>query len=429
MKKNNLTLASVIFTLGYSLASNAITKGPSCSLLFIDQRPEVKAFVSEDGLKQWLSWEQNANFARFRKSAEPIDISTVPVEKSSVNIEVGNDVPVEIANLVNGGSNILWWRHPYNKSSKVPHINEPSGPVHIAGYMTSSRSLLIDNGKYAVTVKLPVDYPHGPKGEYQGGKDDNKDDIDSALRRSNHIDKVDKAFGPDDRLLILRELMTVADVKTGNGFLFRDVTLLQDGHYYLPALSIPYVGREIAKLNNMPFEEFWQKYYGELLGQSKALLLARYGLQMETPNSQNMLIQFDRNLKPTGRLVFRDVSDSYLVEEVAAGLGYEDALASDKQVDWGFHNRLKPFWENSSWRMDEAGDLSVPWLTLKKWGLEHDKTYFETLQSELNVQIPLVDSDYVNSADQYLKTAQGRAALKAYRLKKEAQMHKMDHAG
>ena len=85
------------------------------------------------------------------------------------------------------------------------------------------------------------------------------------------------------------------------GFLLRDLRLFQDGHYYLPALSLPFVGGADRARARRDAEAFWGHHFAEPVGRVKARLLARYGLWFETPNPQNLLVQLDRNLFPTGK--------------------------------------------------------------------------------------------------------------------------------
>lgn len=275
-------------------------------------------------------------------------------------------------------------------------------------------------------MKAPTDYPHGPKGEYQWGKTNTKDDIDSARLRSSYIDNIDAKIGLDPKLILAKEILTVADKKTGHGYLIRDISFMKDGNYYLPAFSLPYAGRRIAQLNQQHPSRFWGEHYAALLGRSKAKLLLRYGLQMETPNPQNMLIQLDRNLKPTGVLVFRDVSDSFLVKQVAEALEETKAIKRDYAVDYKPHRRLIPFWENSAWRLDEAGSYSYSAKTLEGWGFMHDFAYKTEVEEALGVEIMVKDGDIIKSTQEFLFSDLGRAKLKQYRRKQLEQHREAD---
>jgi hypothetical protein len=155
-----------------------------------------------------------------------------------------------------------------------------------------------------------------------------------------------------------------------SGFVVRDLRPLQDGCHYLPALSIPWVGRQIASLHGERFDLFWGRHYATAVGRAKALFLARYGLQYETPNPQNILVQLDATLRPTGALVLRDLGDAEsLMAEVAEG-----------ENPWGPLGRnLRPETANSFWAFDGADGLSVPDTTLARWYALHDRAYVGAL--------------------------------------------------
>jgi len=416
-----VNLKSLLLT-ALLLSSAASFAQPTCVDLFIspaEQSMAVRAVVMPDGYKQWLLWEQTANFEIFRKQSAPIQVPLVAMPASKVIIQTTPDAPAELIAQFTAGPGLVYWaKHPYNTHKDVPFKDLPAD-VLLPAYLTASRSLALDGKLRGFTIKMATDYPHGPNGQYQPGKIKTNEDIDSALIHTNHMKKVDKVMGEDPVVLTMGEVMTMAEKATGIGMVVRDVRLLADGHYYLPALSIPYVGREIARINGEKFDAFFSKYYAELLGEAKARLLLRYGLQMETPNSQNMLIQFDRNMRPTGKIVFRDISDSFLVEPVAKGLGYTSQIERDLAVDYKPAREIKPYWSNSSWRFDEAGDKAVDKFTLGKWGAAHNLAYIEYIEKELGVQFDIpardVGGDTFKMIYNYLGTDIGQQKLLEYR--------------
>lgn len=391
------TVGSALLTIATMMATApAAFAGPAaCVDLFVApsvQSAAVRAVVIEDGYKQWMIWEQTANVPMFLKSQEPIDVPLVEMAADLVTIKTTPDAPPELINQFRtADGNIYWPKHPYNTHEKVPFKDLPADD-QLPAYLTSSRSLALDGKLRGFTIKLATDHPHGPGGERQVGKIKTNDDIDSALVHTKHMQKVDHVMGADEKVLTLGEVMTMAEKKTGIGMVVRDVRLLNDGNYYLPALSIPYVGREIAALNGVPFDQFFKTYYAELLGEAKARILLRYGLQMLTPNAQNMLIQFDRDMKPTGKIVFRDISDAYLVDAVATGLGYSGQIARDNVVEYPPVEEIKPFWSNSSWRFDEAGTKAVSKATLNSWAAAHNRAYIGYIEKALGLNLDIRDS-------------------------------------
>ena len=158
--------------------------------------------------------------------------------------------------------------------------------------VTASRSLSLEQDpRQRYTIKLATDTVQERNPGYEPGKLRTEYDIAAAIARADFITKRDEKLGPPKGYVILHDVLTVADKKSGRGYIVRDISLLNDGHYYLPAFAIPVLGREIAAHNLKDFDSFWQQHYAEPLGRFKADFLLRYGLQMETPNAQNFLIQ------------------------------------------------------------------------------------------------------------------------------------------
>ncbi len=374
--------------------------------------------LDADPFRQWLLWEQKANLALYIKSETTVDVPLVEVPASAVDFQVTTQAPKELIKFFQTPTgNVLWAKHPYNADQRVPFLNS-TATSSVPVFETSSRSLALDGALRGFTIKLATDRPHGPKGQYQPDKVKTNDDVDSALIHTKHLDLTDAEFGPDARLIVLGEVMTIAEKKTGIGMVVRDVRAMDDGHYYLPALSIPFVGREIARRNGKTFEEFFAANYAALLGEAKARLLLRTGLQMLTPNPQNMLIQLDKQLRPTGKIVFRDVSDAYLVDVVAKGLGFEKQIELDNLAEYPPVKEVTPYWSNSSWRFDEAGDKSVSYATTTSWGVAHDTAFVGYIKAELGIEISenrLGQRDTYNSVYQALASDVGQMKLRQYR--------------
>jgi hypothetical protein len=196
---------------------------------------------------------------------------------------------------------------------------------------------------------------------------------------------------------MMRDILSVRQ-KSGsqNGFVLRDLRAMKKGHHYLPALSIPYEGNAIASELGTTMAELFKKTYAEDLGRAKAMLLLRYGIQMSTPNPQNMLIELDENYKPTGKILFRDISDTRLIEPIAKHLAPEvrAALEIDQKAGFPIDQKIYPFWSNSSWRLDEAG---IPKKVVADWGESHDRSFAKTILEELGLEDKLNINDFATS--------------------------------
>ncbi len=85
-------------------------------------------------------------------------------------------------------------------------------------------------------------------------------------------------------------------------------------------------GRKIALLNGaVDPARFWTENYIKLVGRALGELAARTGLQFDSPHSQNFLIELSLNMKPTGRIILRDMADFYIDENFFVALEGKDS--------------------------------------------------------------------------------------------------------
>jgi hypothetical protein len=376
--------------------------------------------IDPDAVEQTILWEETSNTARWAKPTEPVYLILAEAAPETVIVRT-TQKPGSVATMVQGAIGILWPKHPWNTTSTVPHFNDSIGKTWKARFSASRSMFVYTPAGDLYSFKTPTNRPHSTKivGTSQSPtKADLKNSVIISNRRSQMIEKIQQAHHQKDRDFdILLDVLTVADVASGNGYVVRDLRQLQDGYYYLPAFSVPYAGRKIAQHLKVEFGPLWQQYWAELLGKSKAKLLLHYGLQMKTPNAQNMLIQLDRNLKPTGKMLFRDISDSALVGPVAEGLGLSKNLQLDRDSNFTILEELKPYWENSVWQMDEGG---VDAATGTRWGYAHDKIYISTIVTELR-RTPTGQATFpeliasISDLQRILFSAEGKQALREYR--------------
>lgn len=319
---------------------------------------------------QWLDWEQQANLIGFRTSTRPIEVEVASVPRNEVEIHVLPGAPAVIVERFFKGDRVLLPRHPLNRDTTVAWFDAPVIERWSARF-TSSRTLAMpgaESGAALFSLKLATDHPHPDF--YQPEKTKLREEALGAVDWAGALARVDALLGPLEGLRLVAEVLVVLAAGGETGFMVRDLRLFQDGCYYLPALSLPWVGRQIARRQGEPFDRFWARHFAGPVGRSKARLFARYGLWYETPNPQNVLVQLDRSLRPTGQLVFRDVGDG----ECAT-----DAFECS-DVPWTRLTRdLRPETQNSFWAFGEAGDHAVAAEVLKAWYATHDDAYFREL--------------------------------------------------
>lgn len=205
---------------------------------------------------------------------------------------------------------------------------------------TGTAALAVTDLDGCFSLKSGVMYVGGSTqgGSGAGGKATLEENSVQACLRGDHIAHVDRTVGhdpvADPDVLVLPEILTVTEDlgdSPGDGFQVRDLSRLRTDHVYFPALSIPYVGAGApvafgvladrwAGRDDDAWAAFWEQHYAARLGAVKAALLIRYGLQLGTPNSQNFLLEFDATMRPTGRIVVRDLGDAMLHTEVVWAL-------------------------------------------------------------------------------------------------------------
>lgn len=335
--------------------------------------------------EQWLEWEQRANLEKYRKSSDIIELPIAETDARLVRSDSLKATPSSLYDFFYSHGSVRWAMHPWN-TRPLDNLSKLSPTGNVRVKLTASRSLaLLDYPLKGFTIKIAVDHPHGPDGERQVGKASTKESVESALLNSQFIETQDAALQKDPDLNILKDVFVLEDISTGEGMIFRDIRAMMDGHYYLPAFSIPFVGPSIANKFGKDFNEFWQIHYAAALGRAKAKFLLRYGMQLITPNPQNILIQLDKNFHPTGQILFRDVSDAFLVETVAQAYGLDAQLKYAKNAGYKADRILRPFGSNSFWRMDEGGAMSQK--NQKQWAQTHNQEYFKFLSKELGIPI------------------------------------------
>jgi len=322
-----------------------------------------------DPVEQWLHWEQQANLVGFRRSTKPVDVAVVAVAPGLVELAAASDAPPDVVARFVRGDRILFPKHPLNRDPSVAFYDEPVAESWACRF-TSSRTLVVPAGpgRSLCSLKLATDHPHPDF--RQPEKTRLREEADWSMDWTRPVDRIDARLGPDPSLRLVREVVVLLVRGSETACLVRDLRLFQDGHHYLPALSLPWVGRQIAGRHGERFAEFWGRHYAERVGRAKARLLARYGLWYETPNPQNVVVQLDRALQPTGVLVFRDLGDTYCAT---------DAFEA-RDIPWTRLERdLRPETENSFWAFGEAGPCSVAPEVLADWHARHDRAYFAEL--------------------------------------------------
>jgi len=322
-----------------------------------------------DPVEQWLQWEEQANLVGFRTSTEPIEVQVAEIARELLDVEVASQAPAALVDRFLRGDRVIFPKHPLNQDPSVSFFDAPVVERWLCRY-TSSRTLVaqVGPGEALFSLKLATDHPH--PAFLQPEKTRLREEAIWGLDWVELVDRIDAWLGPDSGVRMVREILVMLVRDGETACMVRDLRSFQDGHYYLPGLSLPWVGRQIAERRGEPFDEFWGRHWAEAVGRAKAKILLRYGLWYETPNPQNLLVQLDRDLQPTGVVVFRDGADT------------ECATNSQEctETPWSaFTGDVRPETQNSFWAFGESGDLRVEPDTLEAWYTLHDRAYFGEL--------------------------------------------------
>ncbi len=328
---------------------------------------------SRSALEQWLRWEEQSNLLGFRVSTEPVPLCVAEAPAEAFTLDIAPGTPPALVRRFVRGDRVFFPKHPLNRDASVAFFDAPVAERWQARF-TSSRTLaIVSDPLLPISVKLATDRPHPDF--TQPEKTELREEARDAVANSARIARIDAALGADPRLRIARELIVAMVRGSESGFLVRDLRSFADGNFYLPAFSLPWCGREIAARHGEAFETFWARHYAAAVGRAKALLVARYGLQYETPNPQNLLLQLDANWLPTGQVVLRDVGDANPIAPAMAAL----------DRPWGTPaGPLRPETANSFWAFD-TDEMKIPGDVLAEWYAIHDRAYLAEIVAFLGL--------------------------------------------
>ena len=330
---------------------------------------------------QWLLWEEQSNFSGFRTTTRFVELEVARIERGRVELGTAGPLARELAERVFSGDHVLFPKHPLNRDEGVA-FRDVAASERWRARFTSSRTLVVWDGSETTrpfAVKLATDHPHTDV--CQPEKTKLREEVREALLFAEHVREVDARLGRDAELVLLVESVGISVPGSETGLLVRDLAPLCDGSFYLPAFSIPFVGAALAAAAGESFAGFWGAGYAEPVGRAKAKLLARYGLQYQTPNPQNILVQLDTRLRPTGTIVLRDLADTDFVTDSGRACG----------AAWTrLTSPLAPETANSFWAFEQAPDWPGDPATLEAWYKRHDRAYTDELVRQRD--LPTCDS-------------------------------------
>jgi hypothetical protein len=340
--------------------------------------PEVAALVR---------FETKGNAVANRSDAM-IQIEHYEIPLDSLESDISKRIPADVRDSLifekGGKKYVRWLINPEDTKwhKEVESWLDKKGlpktrHKHFSAYMTASRSYILEDPitKAQFSGKVSTNVTGG-------NWRDKKQPIDDARQVRMAADFVQDELAKqgvthsiimdEPAMFGIKDIDQAMIVRTLNG-------LTDDDHYYLPGFSAvnDNVGRKIAEKNGATnVAAFWNEHYNKPFGKALAEFSARFGLCFDSPHSQNFLVELDKDLKPTGKIVIRDFGDSYITSDFFAAKGRPDFIAKwekDNIVNKQIHMAIGVL----------HGNDMPSWLTEQEY-MQWGRDFFEEYETEMS---------------------------------------------
>lgn len=187
---------------------------------------------------------------------------------------------------------------------------------YYTGYPTASTTYLLEDPNSKITFFIKTSNAAAPSGAYKAKRRSANEASDARLI-NDYLVQIQEikpfkyfTFFQEPAAFTLSEIDMALIIRDSG-----DMKNFDSKFFYLPAFSITdeKIGKEIALRNSFtdPFV-FWTAHLPKILASAMTELFLRTGLTLDSPHGQNYLFELDKNMKLTGRLVFRDLADVYV---------------------------------------------------------------------------------------------------------------------
>jgi hypothetical protein len=283
-----------------------------------------KSFALTEGAKNLIQYETKSNAVSTR-DASPIKMPHFEIPLGMVETDFADRFPQALRDhfifVKEGKKYVRWVLNPEDTKwfEKVQEHFLSKGlklekKYYFTGYQTASRSYIVeDPGK---TIQFSIKSSTNKTGGWWADK---KQPVGEAIDSRLNADFLHdiQARLPFKNIIVMDEpaIFKIPDID--QAVVLRDLVDLNSraDRIYIPGLSVLHdeTGRMIAAKNgsNDPYA-FWTEHYIKAMGRALGELAARTGMQFDSPHSQNFLVELDAALKPTGRIVIRDLADLYV---------------------------------------------------------------------------------------------------------------------
>lgn len=313
-----------------------------CGSLQLERAPASNPSISKN-VSQLAYWETQTNGAGLR-SHDLIDLDHYEIPLHLLGIDSAQDLDPKIRETLlfvkDGVEYVRWIANPEDTEYRyeVEEFLRKKGldaeyRTQLKGHLTASRSLLVFNPENGASFSLKTST------NMTGGlwRDKRQTWTDAKqIRKVSDMAMEVQSKMLMDHVVFMHEPLAIGVKELDLGMIVRSLNdVATDEKYYLPAFSALHEeeGVRIARLNGSEnAAEFWNEHLNKPLARAMAEFLAFMGFTYDSPHSQNFLIELDPQMRPTGKIVFRDFGDSYIFERFLQSTNYRELIPLwDKQ--------------------------------------------------------------------------------------------------
>lgn len=302
-------------------------------LIFISCQTSAYRNVASDhhvsaNVHQLVSWETGAN-AVSKRSNELIQVEhyEIPLRLLQRDFDESLDPQIKSSLMFkkNNETYVRWLINPEDskwhlevKAFLEKHNVDSTPKKFFDGYLTASRSMILVNPENGANFSLKVST------NLTGGNWTDKKQTWKDAQQVRNINKWVHEILPkmkSETLVVMEEPLAMGIKEIDHGMIMRSLNNLpEDKFFYLPAFSALHdeEGARIAKLNGATehgIANFWDKHLNQPLANAMAEYFSMTGMWYDSPHAQNFLVELDRDMKPTGRIVLRDLGDAYILDD------------------------------------------------------------------------------------------------------------------
>lgn len=317
-----------IFFISFILTLEVEAKIPQA--LWFEGDPSVELTPAA---KIFVDAETQANPAGER-SNRPLHVEHLEIPLKNLKTDFSESLDEKIRNSLiftkNSELYVRWILNPedtqYNdelrQSLRERHIIYFEGK-HFIGYLTSSRSLVVQdpNSEVIFSVKSSTNDT--------GGSWKKKKETVRAAQAARFISDYlsdNEKLQKNDNIGVVKETLAFYDQISDQAMIVRQYDFFNDSSQkvLIPLFSVFHesFGRKLA-LNagyDNP-EAYWFHVLGKKFGPFIVKLFLKFGIMLNSPHGQNFLLELNKGGVPTGNLFIRDFADSRLFEPIVKALG------------------------------------------------------------------------------------------------------------